>query len=231
VSRTSATGLLVAATATLYVIWFSYAYWPLSPISLKTWLLLDLATRVVLPALLLTAIWKCGRIGLSSYWLLLPTESTGKLVAKFLLTSFGLLSAYILVASLVGGTVDTKLPGSEHAVPIQPPLVAAGVITYLAASASFSEEVFFRGIPRLISMQLSTPWLRNLAFVAVSSAVFGSMHLAYGVGSAIAAAFFGCLAALVLIWTNNLWYPLVGHFITNLVVMWWGYAIYGTLLL
>jgi membrane protease YdiL (CAAX protease family) len=140
-----------------------------------------------------------------------------------------ILLTYVLVANMVGGSATTKSVGDTQASTPLHPIFVAMLIIYSAASASFFEEIFFRGIPRLISMRISSVWIRNLGFLFVSSALFGLMHLPYGTGSAIASGYFGVLAGSILIWTNNLWYPLVGHFVTDLLVMWWAYARIGTL--
>ena len=94
---------------------------------------------------------------------------------------------------------------------------------------SFSEELVFRGLPKLIFEPFDTHRVRAIAYVSASSVAFGLLHASYGIGAVAATTYFGFVAALLLLWTNNLWYPLIGHFLTDLLVIWWRYEKFGTL--
>lgn len=223
------TRLAIGAAVTLYVVWFALQGLSIQP-PLVTAIFLDVGTRIALPMVLLLAICKFGKLTPSRYWLVSPFASKrGKEVLALMLTSVLLLLTYILVANVVGGFDVTKsTEGAQQSAAFHPFLVAV-LIIYFSASASFSEEVFFRGIPRLVFTNVSNAWIRNLGFLFLSSTLFACMHLPYGAGSAIAAGYFGVVAGSILIWTNNLWYPLVGHLATNSLVMYWTYARVGAL--
>ena len=86
-------------------------------------------------------------------------------------------------------------------------------IFYLAASAGFVEEFYFRGLFRRLFN--NTPIQAGL-FVLLSSLAFASVHLYGGPPHAIYAFLHGLLAATIYLATGNLWPVIVGHMIVDL---------------
>lgn len=76
--------------------------------------------------------------------------------------------------------------------------------------AAVSEELFFRG---LLQNLFFDKWHKRLLAVLLSAFLFSAIHLQfYGfVPRFLLGAYFG----LLLIWTGNLWLPILAHFINN----------------
>jgi membrane protease YdiL (CAAX protease family) len=221
--------LVAAAILPVYGLWLALS-WFNTPTELKAALLLDVVVRLVVPLLILTSLYRFGHISPPRYGLTSPFSSRRKSeVLGLMLITMMLLLTYILVANVVGPAEGIPLSEGIEQRRELPAVWIASIIIYLSASASFSEELFFRGLPRLIFVAPGPIWIKHGGYLVVSSLVFGLMHWPYGMASVVSAVYFGVVAASIMIVTNNLWYPLVGHFITNMLVMSWRYDRIGAL--
>jgi membrane protease YdiL (CAAX protease family) len=226
----------IVAVCSIYAIWSAAAAGLLTkPRDLGGAVAFDTAMRVVLPLVLLFGLHKIGLIHPSQYWTVSPLMSRTKreVVALMVIATIGLLT-YVITFNIVlvasNGALESSV-AEGAAARFHTDWPAFLLTLYVAAAASFSEEVFFRGIPRVIFLPVRAAWLRNGLYLLSSSAFFGLIHLPYGPASAIAAVYFGVVAGLIFIWTRNLWYPMVGHFVTNTVADWWQYKKLGMLIL
>lgn len=218
------TALAIFAASFLYLTWGAVT-WGLvdPPRNLGGALVFDVATRVFLPAAALACLYKMGNVRPSDYWLTSPLLRRGRLEALSVALLVTLLMfTYVLVEQIATwGPSSVEIAAGVEKHRDLSPHSALALITYLSASASFSEEVFFRALPLLIFAPLRPFWLGMIGFFAVSTVLFGLMHLPYGASHVLATGYFGMIAGCALLWTQNLWYPLVGHFVVNAVVMWW----------
>jgi membrane protease YdiL (CAAX protease family) len=223
--------LLVALVVSIiYAVWFAMGAGVLEgPISLGTAILVEVVTRVLVPIAGLAILYKIGGVRPRDYWLASPFTESGKMKATGLAAaSTLLLLSYVIVANMVTGLAeDSIVEGIEHGRELGGASPVLAVLS-LAAIAAFSEEIFCRALPRLI-FEPATPFVRVGGYMGLASIVFGLLHLPWGIDSAISAGYFGLISAVILVWTNNLWYPLVGHFLTDVLVLWWRYEKFGVL--
>ena len=86
-------------------------------------------------------------------------------------------------------------------------------IIVLAIFPAIAEEYFFRGsimhiLQKIVKNQHIAIWLTAIIFSAIHVQFFGFFP------RVILGAFFGYM----LVWTNNIWVPIVGHFVNNAAV-------------
>lgn len=89
---------------------------------------------------------------------------------------------------------------------------------YLAISAAFVEEIFYRGLLREVFLGKHDSIERRILFVVVSAALFGLNHWSQGSFKMIATTYLGIAAALLYLRYRNLWYLIAGHLALNLVI-------------
>ena len=89
------------------------------------------------------------------------------------------------------------------------------VIAYLVLTASVVEEVFFRGIIHRIVFDL-LPYGRRVAFVLISTTLFGVFHLKLGFVPFVAALSIGLLLAFLFLELSDLRPLIVAHALLNL---------------
>src|ERR1041384_5246566 len=87
-------------------------------------------------------------------------------------------------------------------------------LSFCCLSAGIVEEIYFRGMVRLLFR--NTFWGR-LGFVLASSLVFASVHWEGGVRALTEAFLFGVLAAVVYLLGGNLWPLILGHAWTDYI--------------
>jgi membrane protease YdiL (CAAX protease family) len=220
--------MATAVVCVVYGMWFAIALGLLRPAETTAGhVLFDVLTRFLLPLLGLVILYKFAKVRPSSYWLASPfaMHRVHKVVALSLMSA-ALLLTYVLFANLISPI--EFLPGAGEQRRDLRSSEAFFVIFYLAASAAMSEEIFFRGLPRFIIAELGFRF-GGAVYLLVSTVLFGLMHAPFGSYSVLATCYFGFVAALLLIWTNNLCYPLIGHFLSDMLVMMWRYERYGVL--
>jgi membrane protease YdiL (CAAX protease family) len=222
--------ITAAAAVIVYGVWYSISFGLLRPDQLDVGDgLFDVLTRLVLPFAVLFALHKLARVRSADYWLSSPfADRTGaQVVALGFICTLALLT-YIPFANLVSPR-EALLPQDSIEHPRQLGFYGAlALALYLSATASFSEEVFFRALPRLIMVGTGVPFGTTM-YVFASSALFGLLHMPYGSYSVVSTSYFGLVAALLFVRTNNLWYPLAGHFLADLIVILWRYERYGVM--
>jgi membrane protease YdiL (CAAX protease family) len=191
-------------------------------------LLYDVLSTLLLAILGLMVIYKLADVRPKDYWITSPFAKRGipEVVALIFLSAM-LLLTYVVIANIV--TPREVPPNNDYEHPADLGATASLlIIVYRSAAASFAEEIFYRGLPRLV-FGAGRSMLRTVAYVLVSSTIFGLMHAPYGAHAVVPAVYFAVIAALILLWTNNLWFLFAGHFLTDAVIMWWRYAKYGVL--
>ncbi|HEY0771604.1 MAG TPA: CPBP family intramembrane glutamic endopeptidase [Sphingobacteriaceae bacterium] len=80
----------------------------------------------------------------------------------------------------------------------------------IAVLPAISEELFFRGCVQ----RLFTKWVKNYhAGIWITAIIFSAIHIQfYGFFPRM---FLGALFGYLLIWTGNIWYPIIAHFVNN----------------
>lgn len=84
----------------------------------------------------------------------------------------------------------------------------------LAVLPAFGEEIIFRGIVQ----KIGTRWTGNAhAGIWIAAIIFSAIHLQfYGF---LPRMLLGALFGYLLLWSGNLWLPILGHFINNAAVV------------
>lgn len=189
---------------------------PLSRLGMAPFWGADLAQWVLLPALLLAWLHRCGLrprdYGFGPPGPLAPLLATTLLATLlFHLCFFGVRD---LAARLLGDptgffALEDVFPGG-----------ALGRVAWLysALSAGLVESVFFIGLPWLL-------WTRRQAggagqFCLASAAVFALVHWEQGAHVVVAALAFGLVAAALFLRQRQLWAVGIGHVVVDLVAFW-----------
>jgi len=88
---------------------------------------------------------------------------------------------------------------------------------YLAVTAGFVEEVFFRGLPLLYLERKFGTALPRKSYVLGTAVIFGVVHWGNGLLEVVATFAFGLLAATLYLRLRDLW-PLIGaHIVIDMV--------------
>lgn len=118
-------------------------------------------------------------------------------------------------------TAELLLPPAEGAFSFDRviPAGSLGKVTalYLALTAALVEEIYFRGLLKLVIVGKSTSICPRFLFVLISAVLFGVNHWAQGVFMVVAATYLGVIAALTYLKFGNLWFNVSAHFIVNLL--------------
>lgn len=86
-------------------------------------------------------------------------------------------------------------------------------ILYLAVTAGFIEEVYFRAMMRHL---FPTSRIGSFAYIASSALLFASVHWEGGVADLFSTACFGVVTALIFLITRNIWPLALGHTIVDI---------------
>lgn len=82
----------------------------------------------------------------------------------------------------------------------------------------YAEEAFFRGfVQSTIAIKLNGRQHKNLITIALSGFLFGLAHFPAGIIYVSIATILGCSYAFVYLRTGNIYVPITGHFIFNLI--------------
>lgn len=84
-------------------------------------------------------------------------------------------------------------------------------VVYFGLTAGIVEEIFFRGLPLLYLRERFRGRDVRVAYVAVTSVLFGLIHWENGMHEIIATGFFGVLAAIAYLQLRNLWFLIGAH--------------------
>lgn len=91
------------------------------------------------------------------------------------------------------------------------------VVLYGCAVSGVFEEVFYRGVLWRALVGEEHGIIRRLAYVLLSSALFGLAHTEQGLFGVVSNAIWGVACAVLLLMLRNLWPLMVGHAATNFV--------------
>lgn len=99
-------------------------------------------------------------------------------------------------------------------------LLRIPVVVYLAVSAGFIEEIFFRGILREIIVGENETRRSNFTYVSISSLAYAMSHWGAQTYEILSVSITGILACCLYLKFRNLWPLIVAHVGLNLVVFW-----------
>jgi len=88
---------------------------------------------------------------------------------------------------------------------------------YLAVSAAFAEEIYFRGVLRIVVSSMFAPRIASNTYCFVSAAYFSAIHWEGGLTLMITMFVWGFIAARLFIWTKDLRPLIVAHFCAAMV--------------
>lgn len=86
------------------------------------------------------------------------------------------------------------------------------VLLYLCLSAGLVEEVYFRGMARLL---FPAGWQGSLSYIAFSALLFSSIHWEGGVWNLSEALLFGLATSALYVSLGNLWPLIIGHVVSD----------------
>jgi membrane protease YdiL (CAAX protease family) len=92
-------------------------------------------------------------------------------------------------------------------------------VLYLCATAAVVEELFYRGVLLEAIAPLGAGLAPAIAYVAISSTLFGLSHFENGAVEVLATGLFGVVAAAFALRARNLWPLIVGHFAIDFVAL------------
>lgn len=81
-------------------------------------------------------------------------------------------------------------------------------VSYMAMSAAFTEEILYRGLPRLL---FGHGFLQAVFYILFSSVLFASVHIYGGMTKFIYAFSYGLISAFIYQITRNIWPLIFGH--------------------
>ena len=225
------TSFLAAVTICVYAVWVGSGWgFYRAPSDLYGAVLSFGALHVLIPGLALVVLARTNGLRWTDYWIssLFSTRRKVEVLAAMVIVVLVMMT-YVPISTVLTGSGETVLvEGLEQRRPIGMTGVVA-ISAFVAASAAFSEEIFFRAIPRIIFRAERITQLRTVAYIVTSATIFAAIHLPYGIGAAIAVGYMGVLAAFIFILTNNLWYLLIGHFILDFILALWRHSATGLL--
>jgi membrane protease YdiL (CAAX protease family) len=97
-------------------------------------------------------------------------------------------------------------------------ITSASVLYYLT-TASFFEEIFFRGVLGIVF--LTSRKMSAVVYVLVSATSFTVAHSLSDLANMISVFYLGLIAAFVYLLSRNLWPLIIAHFITDAAVTAW----------
>ena len=180
----------------------------------------DIAKFVVVPAVVLRWLYRSHAVAPSRYGL----QKFGKLehwlrtLALILLASLLLAVIYHFSSKLAWRISGTVPPVFTYSTSVPKGWMHFPVVFYFALTAGFVEEIFLRGLPLLYQHNRFGDNGSKLAYVAVTSLLFGLIHWENGTPEIFATAAFGVAAAILYLQLRNLW-PLIAAHV--LIDVWW----------
>lgn len=91
------------------------------------------------------------------------------------------------------------------------------VILYFSATAALGEEIFFRGVLRLVMLPVQPRRIHIVMYILGSALLFGLNHWGLGMHKVVATTYLGLIAALLYLKVDNLWFIVCGHFVINVI--------------
>jgi membrane protease YdiL (CAAX protease family) len=129
--------------------------------------------------------------------------------ASVLLSLFGgaITAVIFVVCTRIWAARSTRGRALARDLAIKTKEMSARQIVFIAASASITEEIFFRGA------------LAPTCGVVLASLAFGALHLRSGIAWAILAAIFGAALGVVFMASGSLTGPLLAHFAVDAIAL------------
>jgi membrane protease YdiL (CAAX protease family) len=206
-----------AALLTLNGLYLGAAY----RVSPALFWLLDIVQFALVPALSLWLLYRIAGVRPRDYGL-------GTIVAPKQGAASALALYALVVAVFAGGYgfarvltlfIPWEWPATaflySQAIP-QHPGGALAMVAYLALSAAFVEEIFYRGLPALC--------VRQDLYPVVSAAAFAAIHWESGTRDVAATFLLGLVLALLYLRIRNLWPFVAGHAVTDMLAFTGTYA-------
>ena len=88
---------------------------------------------------------------------------------------------------------------------------------YLAVTAAFVEEIFYRGLLKRVIIGNAETLVRYGMYVVFSAILFGLNHWGQGLFKVVATTYLGIVASLIYLRFRNLWFLIGGHVFLNLL--------------
>jgi membrane protease YdiL (CAAX protease family) len=92
---------------------------------------------------------------------------------------------------------------------------------YLAVTAAFVEEIFYRGVLKWVMVNENPGKGAAAAYVVFSAVLFGLNHWGQGSFKVLATIYLGVITALLYLRFKNLWYLIAAHLLFNLTYLFW----------
>ncbi len=198
---------------------------PLAAIS--PWLFwgFDAVKFVVLPALVLAAAIRLGRITPAEYGL--TARAPGPTALRAGLAWLALMVVYFIVGPLLAaGLADLGMPTWPPVFDLGGLMPASGpgralTTVYLAVAAGVVEELFFRGLALAFTSRLRSGRFVQLAvFHFVSTVLFAAGHWEQGFGGTVGAGAYGLAAGLIYLRLRALPPLVIAHTAVDLIAFW-----------
>ncbi|MFC1558112.1 CPBP family intramembrane glutamic endopeptidase [candidate division KSB1 bacterium] len=181
----------------------------------------DIAAWIVIPAVVFVFLARYSDISLKELGLELPFRS-GKETLRFVflcvLVFFILYYGYYLTESFAKAEIGTNyfvVDFSYKSLIPEGGILGILVLIYFSATAGIVEEIYYRGIFRLL---FGDSVLQKVLYVLISSVIFSSVHWEGGIHNLIPAFIFGLIASIYFVFNRNLYPLILGHTVTNLIL-------------
>ncbi len=183
----------------------------------------DVATKVLLPSILLWVTHRFAGIDSTRYGLSTGSTSPGRELLSGSIISFFILYFADLIGAGIGRLLANHVswfPAFYSYTQLIPERGIERVLAaiYLALSAGIIEEIFYRGLLFVLVSQITR--VRNnfvFSYVALSSVLFAIVHWGGGLINMVEALAFGLAASILYVKFRDLKSLIVAHFLVDIV--------------
>ena len=181
----------------------------------------DIAAWIVIPALVFVFLIRYSDINLNKLGLNLPCKS-GKdalwfvflCVLVFLVLYYGYTLTKSFAESVIGINYFAVDFSYESLIP-EGGFLGILVLVYFSATAGIVEEIYYRGIFRLL---FGESVLQKILYVMISSVIFSSVQWELGIYNLLPSFVFGLIASIYFVFQRNLYPLILGHTVTNIIL-------------
>lgn len=175
----------------------------------------ELATWIVLPLCVVLFLRRSGALVLEEIGFRSNIFKEGKFdIVIFVGLLYALIGLILYFIFLSAG--EALFPGNSlfHYQQVVPEsgLARLLIAIYLATSAAFVEEFYFRGLFYKITSYYNRPLFLYMFW---SPLLFSLIHWENGIANVFATYFLGLVSALLFVWTRNLWPLIIAHLFTD----------------